>query len=1154
MSFGLPLGGFKKMVRKKFFLSIALQIASLFSCSMLMAQRDTASLEGHAVDATGAVVPSATVTAVDLATNFSYHALSDASGQWVISPVRIGTYQVTITANGFKQSVIGPVTLDVQQRQRVDVTLQPGEVNQRVEVSVSSPLIETDTSELGQVINNRTMVSLPLNGRNPVQLAQLTVGVTTNEPGARTTAAFGFSANGARSIDNNFLLDGIDNNSNLPDLLNEANYLIMPPPDALQEFKIETGNYDAEFGRATGAIINAVTRSGTNQFHGAFYEFFRNQNLNAMNYYDKTRQPYHQNQFGATIGGPIIRNKLFFFGDYEGLRISQAQPSTSFVPTAAQRSGDFSSQLNLAAPTGVLDCNGVPTYQGELFDTTLTGATAGNSGGYCGVPFGYTNGVPSNVIPTTKIDPLGLKLVQLFPLPNADAPGYNYVSDPSQTQTVNQGDVRVDQVLTGKDTSFYRFSMSRSPSIIPSPFTGLADGGGFFSGAQQINAYSLALSETHVFSPSDVNELRFGYNNQSASRYQFNSTEDVSQQIGFPGVPYTAGNGGLPQMTFSDASTLGSPTYLPSIETQATYSLADTFTLISGTQTWKIGGEVRPEHFSFNQPPSSRGNLGFGPQFTDNAGSPGTGGSGLATLLTGQPASGLITSIKKGSYVRHTAALFFQDDWRITPRLSLNLGVRYEYFAPVHESTNAQANFNPITGYLDIPKDSKATLTPILAGILPVNHNAPDGLVEPNYTNFSPRVGLAYQITPKLTTQSAFGLFFNPNEGGIWGYAGANPPYLSSETFSVPCSLPSYNTGTQNCSIPGLSVLSQGFPGDALTNPNTPNLVAYDPHISTPYVIQWHLTLQYALGQNTMIETSYVGSKGNKEYIEPNLNQASPTSDTSAPYGPRRPFPYINASIYEIESKGSSNYNALQTSMTHRLSAGLSAIVNYTYSKALGNGSTTMGSQNSDGFRYSRNPGIEYGPLDFDVRNRFVASAIYQLPFGEGKRFGGEAGPTLNRFIGDWTLSGIVTLSSGNWFTVTDGNGNFANSDGQQRPDFVSGQKASDKSCVPGTFFNTCAFANPALGSFGNVSLNSLQGPGYEDVDVAVQKIIPVRGAMHFELRAEMFNALNHPNQLFAAPGPQNSNSSTVLGGPSFGYVTAAQAPREIQVAAKFFY
>ena len=453
----------------------------LLICSgAAFAQRDAASLEGRVVDASGATIPHATVSATDAATNFTYHATSDASGAWTISPVRIGIYKVSITAPGFKTAVEGPITLDVQQRQRVDATLQPGEVSQTVQVSDVAPLLQTDTSESGQVVDAKTIVGLPLNGRNSVQLAQLTVGVTVSEPGARDSTGYGFSANGARSLDNNFLLDGVDNNSNLPDLLNEANYVVLPPPDALQEFKIETGNYDAEFGRATGAIVNATTKGGSNDLHGSAYEFVRNQSLDAENYFDTSKAPYRQNQFGVTLGGRIIRDKLFFFVDYQGLRLNEAQSNTSLVPTVAERGGDFSSQLDLTSPTGVNDCNGNPTYQGELFNTRQTQATGG---GFCGVPFGYTaGGAPSNVIPASSIDPLGAKLIQLFPLPNANGLGYNYQSDPVTTQTSNQGDVRIDEVISRHDNAFYRFSMSNSPETIGSPFPGLADGGGFFDG------------------------------------------------------------------------------------------------------------------------------------------------------------------------------------------------------------------------------------------------------------------------------------------------------------------------------------------------------------------------------------------------------------------------------------------------------------------------------------------------------------------------------------------------------------------------------------------------------------------------------------------------------------------------------------------------
>ncbi len=544
-------------------------LAMVAAVAPLWAQRDAASLEGRVVDSSGAVVPNAAVKAVNTATNFEYQTQSDASGAWVLSPVRIGTYRITIAAKGFKEAVAGPITLDVQQRQRVDVTLQLGDVSERIEVHATAPLLETDSSETGQVIDNESMVAFPLNGRNPVQLAQLTVGVTTSEPGARDSGGYGFSASGARSLDNNFLLDGIDNNSNLPDLLNEANYVVMPPPDALQEFKIETGNYDAEFGRATGAIVNATTMSGSNSFHGALYEFVRNQDFDALNYFDTAQQPYHQNQFGATLGGRIIRDKLLFFIDYQGLRTSEAQTTTSVVPTDAERAGDFTSQLDLTSPTGVLDCNGVQTYAGELFNTRSTQASGSN---FCGVPFGYAGVVPSNVVPSGSTDSLGKTLINLFPEPNANGVGYNYISDPVTAQTANQGDVRIDQVLTKSDNAFYRFSASNSPENLGSPFPGLADGGGFFDGIQQITAYSGAASEVHIFSARKINEFRFGFNWIKTSRYQANYNENVSAQVGFPGVPYQAGtdNGGLPQLTFDDASSLGSPSYLPAVERQRT--------------------------------------------------------------------------------------------------------------------------------------------------------------------------------------------------------------------------------------------------------------------------------------------------------------------------------------------------------------------------------------------------------------------------------------------------------------------------------------------------------------------------------------------------------------------------------------------------------
>ena len=378
----------------------------------------------------------AKVTVGDMDKGTTFVTSTSTSGDYVASPLTVGRYSVTVEKQGFKTSITEAIELQVQQRAAVDVTLQIGQIEERVTVADVAPLLDTETSELGQVIDSKRMVTLPLNGRNFAQLAQLSAGVVPSEPGARNSGSYGFSSNGGRSYQNNILLDGVDNNSNLTDLLNNTSYVIQPSVDALQEFKVQTNAYSAEFGRGNGAILNATIKSGTNALHGDLYEFIRNDHLDGRNFFDNSRPPYQQNQFGATLGGPIFvphvydgRNRSFFFVDYEGLRLRQGRSLVATVPTAAQRAGDFSSQLDLGSPTGVNDCNGVPTYNGEIFNSRL--AQTLSPGVICGVPFGYdTSGNPSNIIPASAIDPLAARLTQLFPLPNANAGGFNFQSSP----------------------------------------------------------------------------------------------------------------------------------------------------------------------------------------------------------------------------------------------------------------------------------------------------------------------------------------------------------------------------------------------------------------------------------------------------------------------------------------------------------------------------------------------------------------------------------------------------------------------------------------------------------------------------------------------------------------------------------------------------
>ena len=669
--------------------------------------------------ATGAVIPQAKVTDVDRGNTFS--TTTNPSGDYVASPLRIGHYNVKIEKEGFKTTVAGPVELQVQEHAEVNVTLEVGQMVQTVEVHGSSPLLETQTSELGQVVSTRRMVDLPLNGRNFAQLALLSAGVAPTEPGARNEGSYGFSSNGGRSYQNNFLLDGVDNNSNLTDLLNGTSYVVQPSVDALQEFKVQTNSYSAEFGRGNGAILNATIKSGTNEYHGDIYEFLRNDKLDARNFFEAARGAYQQNQFGGTIGGPVRlgklydgRNRTFFFFDYEGLRVRQARTLTATVPTPEERGGDFSSLLDMSSPTGVLDCNGQMTYAGEIFDVRQAQTGAATPTGQCGVPFGYDNsGNPLNVIPPLARDSLAVKLTDLWPLPNFSGAGYNFLATPKRTQDRNYFDVRVDQKFSDKDTSFARVSYEKQPSVIPSVFQATGGNGADFFTGNEVNFHlGAALSETHILNPHVVNEFRFGYNRINSHRYQFSSNKNVSADLGIPGVPFAPLNGGMPEFDFSDVDAIGDPTYLPSLEIQNTFSLNDNLTWIRGGHSLKFGGELKHEEFTIFQPASPRGQLGFDPVFTDNAGAPGSGGSGYASFLAGLSDYGYITNLHNVDYVRPDYAFYMQDDFRVSSRLTLNLGVRYELFATVKERYNAQGSYELATQTLYVPKGQTAQLPP----------------------------------------------------------------------------------------------------------------------------------------------------------------------------------------------------------------------------------------------------------------------------------------------------------------------------------------------------------------------------------------------------------------------------------------------------------
>jgi len=1167
-------------------------IASLALATVALAQKDTGGITGVVTDPTGAVVAEAKVSVTDVERGTTITTTTNAQGEYVAAPLRVGLYTVTVEKSGFQKAVLGPVKVDVQERPAVNAKLQVGSVFETITITTRGPQLETATSELGQVQDSHTIQTLPLNGRNYAQLALLGTGVGPAEPGSRVETSFGFSSNGARSLQNNFQLDGIDNNSDLGDVLNGSAYVIQPSVDAIAEFKVQTNAYSAEFGRGNGAVMNAVIKSGTNQFHGDVYEFLRNDVLDARNAFDEFgRQPYQQNQFGATFGGPIIKNKTFFFGDYEGLRIRQALPQLVLIPTPAEIGGDFSSFLTSTPAMAVdvngnptsqvaVDCNGHPTFMGEIFNTRQTQASTLNPDGYCGFPVGVNAaGNPTNIFPKNLIDPLAARLSALFPAPNVSINGSNYLAEPKRRTTQNNFDIRIDHNFSEHDSLFGRFSYEDQPSFIPSPFNNALDGGAFQDGYQDDSYRSAALSEIHTFSQNMVNEFRFGYNRINSHRLQLNYNQNVSAQLGFPGVPYGPDNGGLPSISISDGTAaIGSAGFLPSIEKQNAYVIAENLTKIYGRHSMKFGTELRFVEFTLFQPWSSRGGLGFASDLTDNAAAPTTGGEAFATFLLGLPDTGTITNMHDVDYHRGDYAWFAEDDIRATQKLSLNLGLRYELFTTVKARYNQLANFDFANNSLVVPRGQQAQLTPTLAALIPIQRNGTSGVISPDLRDFAPRLGLAYQLTNKLVLRAGYGIFYGGEENGPFSNPspGFNPPFFVTEDFTQPCFLSAANPNGPNCLPVGpgnvpLTGLAGGFPADSLVDPNTPILFSESSQLLTPRTQQWHLGLQYQLPSQMMLEVSYAGSHGADLYGMYNGNQAQPNvtfcttngnTPENCPTAPRRPFPAVDGSIATLRANDISNYDSLQVHLQKRASHGLEFGASYTWSHALDDASSaSLGSLNNGDFRNELYPGLEYGNSDFDVRQRFVIDYAYELPFGHGKAFGGNASGALNQIIGNWQVAGITTAQTGNWFTITDAVTNVSTADAggtvafyDVRPNVVG--SPNGKPCVQGSLFNTCAFANnTTFFTFGNAGRNIVRGPGMQNWDFSIFKMFPMREQMRFEFRAEFFNIWNHVNPLLGPSGAISQEPQAVeFGTPQFGRPVAARDPRFVQFALKFYF
>ena len=1096
----------------------------------MAAQSTTGSIAGVVTDPSGAVVPKATIVVTDLGTTIETRTTTDETGNYVVTLLPIGQYSVTVEASGFKKYIATGIKVNVQDRLRVNVTLQLGQAADTVEVQGSAPLLETDTSTLGQVVDSQRIVDLPLNGRFFTRLAVLTTGTVPTPSGARDENTGGFSANGVRPYENNFILDGVDNNSLSQDLVSESSFVSGPAPDAIAEFRVETNAMSAEYGRSGGAVLNVNIKSGTNGLHGTAYEFLRNSAMDAKNYYDpgdKDIPPFKQNQFGFSIGGPVVlpkiyngRDKTFFFGDYQGTRIRSSETFLASVPTEEWRTGNFS---------------GFQT----IYDPQTT--TQNPDGTFTRQPFA------NNQISPTRFDPVAVNLINLFPAPNV--PGSiatsgvanNYLSNPSSPDQTNQFDIRMDHKISDSDSIFGRVSYANRtltpPGAIPPPL----DSASFTSGNFLNYSRAVAISETHIFTPRLVNELRLGYNRNQSERLQFNSDQNLSAQYGIPGIPFSSNNGGLPSFEISDLTSFGSSEYQPTVEYQNVYQIIETLSWVTGRHTLKFGADIRPRvDFSILQPPVPRGQFIFSGDATRDPNNLGTTGLGTADFLLGSLSSASIASFINDVFQQPGYSLYIQDDFKVSRKLTLNLGIRYEFVRHASEKYDAMANFNISTTTLDIVKGRSDPLPANFYPEIPVNRDAPRSLVPNNKLNFAPRIGFAYNLLPHTVLRGGYGIFWSSYEAGPLSIPnpGNNPPFFEQTN---------YNQSSVVEPNPVVNKLSEGFPADALTNPSSPSLFSLDPFFRNPYVQQWNIGVQQNVGWNTVLEFAYAGSKGTGLYEFRNINQAAPTADSSSDIDSRRRYPFIPTGLSLWCSCSSSSYNSFSVKAEKRFSSGLSFLTAYTFSKTIDEQSNaSLGFVSGGGFRDANNPGWERGLADFNVPHRVVVSVSYQLPFGKGKAFANNANGLVNAVIGGWELQTVTSFQTGTPRTVV-ANIGVSNSDGEDRPDVVVGTSSSPQNKGPNNWINVDGFQAAAAGTFGNAGRNIIQTNNITSVDLSLFKDFPITERAKLQFRGEAFNLPNHPNF-------RSDSLDTSWGSASFGQYSASRPSRQLQVALKLIF
>ncbi len=1045
-------------------------------CSVsLAAQTTSARLQGTVTDAQGAVLAGAAVNVTSLATGRTVTITSGATGDYAVPALPPGRYAVEVKQPGFrvyKQEI----TLEVAQVAKLDVSLQIGTVAETVEVKSDLPLVDSASSTLSDVIIGKQISELPLNGRNFTQLATLEPGVTRGVVGGHVSGASGdaetfrygntggaaLSVNGLRAQANNFLLDGVDNNESLVNTI-----VFFPPAEAIQEFRVDTSVAPAEFGRAGGAVVNTSFRSGSNSFHGSAFWFLRNDDLDAREYFTPTtaKTPeFKRHQFGGTFGGPIVKNKLFFFADYQGLR--QYLPLSlehATVPTAKMRNGDFS---ELLPGTQIINPVTRAPFAGNLIPSSMIIKPAQN----------YLNAFPNpNCTPGTD--------------PACGAITNNFAVIRKQIQEFNDFDVRVDYNLRASDTLFGRFSYGKDHSETSTRLPPQLPAG--WGSGDNINwPRSAVIGETHTFTSDMINEFRVGFVRVKYGYVPPFNDIPLSANLGIPNantLPYLGGGaligGWNGQLEYTGD-------YGPYLVPQNSFQYSDTVSWLKGRHNMKFGATIVRRQVNLFRPKAGKGYFFM------------SGNGTNPVTITGYEVSDLLAGFM-ATYTEGPAlgmagtrnwetGYFVQDDYRVSNRLTLNLGLRYDLFTWPLEVHNWQSNFDIGSGKL------------LLAGVNGVSRS----FLPADKNNFAPRVGFAYDLlgNGKTILRGGYGIFYFMERGGIDNQLAQNPPYSGTASYN-------YQDGYR-ITLAGMGPMNDNNPANATgalppktvlnidpNNPRNVDVYALLPTNKTPLVQQWNVQLQRTLGSNNMLSVAYVGTSSDKLMTYYNMNRQT----FNQPSNTKR-FPNLNNVNVEA-SIGSSNYNSLQTRFERRLSQGLQSSVSYTWSHTIDNSPDAYDNSND---RVDINYfSLERGNSSFDMRHLFVWETLYELPFGKGKRFGGGWPSVVDSVLGGWQMNWIVTAQSGMPFDV------ILNGNPNTRPDLIGDPYTNQN--VHAFWFNKAAFAAPptnASGVFvrpGNVHRNMMYGPGHAWGDFSVFKNFKVRERFNTQFRAQFYNITNTP-------------------------------------------